>query len=354
MRDGSRGPDHVKQPIRRDSFAILRETMRWRVAVVLSSLIVLLMAFLGSYNASHGFPDTARLAWIVFAVSAAALAALVVLPRGRGGTVFFVAIALVLAIVPAYGYANGRAMQHWAYIVPPVLIFLMRANPAFVLMVAYGFYASFFTAQLAPTIDVIRFSAGYGMLVCFMYTYALLEQRAAAMLRFHSDHDALSNCLNRRTFNESLDQLVARGSSTKRCTFILADIDHFKAINDQHGHLVGDRIITESAAALMRALPAHTPLFRYGGEEFAAMLPDEGESAGAALAERLRLAVQDADFQGIPVTISVGVAEWRAGDGTVDAALGRADRALYDAKRAGRNRVVVESRVGAAPLQRVG
>jgi diguanylate cyclase (GGDEF)-like protein len=344
----------VKQTIRRDSFAILRETMRWRVAVVLSLTIVVLMAFLGGYNASHGFVDTARLAWIVCGVSAAALAALVFLPRGPGGTVFFVVIALVLAVVPAYGLANGRAMQHWAYIVPPVLVFLMRANPAFVLMVAYGVYASAVTAQLVPTIDVIRFSAGYGMLVCFMYTYALLEQRAAAMLRFHSDHDALSNCLNRRTFNESLDELVARGSATKRCTFILADIDHFKAINDQHGHLVGDRIITQTAAALMRALPSGTPLFRYGGEEFAAMLVDEGEDAGAALAERLRLAVQGADFQGVVVALSLGVAEWRAGEGTVDAALGRADRALYAAKRAGRNRVVVDSPLGAAPVQRTG
>ncbi|HET7842784.1 MAG TPA: GGDEF domain-containing protein [Xanthomonadales bacterium] len=329
--------------------------MRWRVAVVLSVLIVVLMAFLGSYNASHGFGDTSRLAWIVCGVAAAALTALLLLPRGPGGTVFFVAIALVLAIVPAYGLANGRAMQHWAYIVPPVLIFLLRPHPAFALMVAYGVYASLVTAQLVPTIDTIRFASGYGMLVCFMYTYALLENRAAAMLRFHSDHDALSNCLNRRTFNEAIDELVARGAQAKRCTFLLADIDHFKAINDQHGHLVGDRVITQAAAALMGALPAGTPLFRYGGEEFAAMLVDGDADAGAALADRLRSAVQAADFQGIPVTVSLGVAEWRAGEGTVDAALGRADRALYAAKRAGRNRVVVDSPLGPAqPAQRAG
>jgi len=328
--------------------------MRWRVAVALACLVSVLMAVLGIYNGQHGFPDTAMMSWVVLAVSGTSLLALLTLPRGPSGTVFFLAIAIVLAIVPTFGLLHGRNMQHWAYILPPVLIFLMRANPALLLMLAYGVYVSAINAQLLPAIDVIRFASGYGMLVCFMYTYALLEQRAAAMLRFHSDHDALSNCFNRRTFNESLDALVARGSGAQRCTFLLADIDHFKSINDQHGHLVGDRVITQVAAALMRALPSGTPLYRYGGEEFAVMLDGEGEAEGGLLAERLRLAVQDADYQGVAVTLSIGVAEWRIGEGTVDAALGRADHALYDAKRAGRNRVVLASRPNLSVVQRVG
>jgi diguanylate cyclase (GGDEF)-like protein len=94
---------------------------------------------------------------------------------------------------------------------------------------------------------------------------------------------------------------------------------------------------------LGRALDAGTPLFRYGGEEFAVVRVGEDERAAARLAERLRDAVATADFQGVAVTVSIGVAEWRSGHGTVDHALGRADRALYAAKRAGRNRVVAES-----------
>ncbi|HET9484919.1 MAG TPA: GGDEF domain-containing protein, partial [Xanthomonadales bacterium] len=202
--------------------------------------------------------------------------------------------------------------------------------------------------RLLPAIEVVRFGAGYGLLVCFMYTYALLQERAGAMLRYHSDHDALSNCLNRRTFNEALDQVARRRGADARCTFLLIDIDHFKSINDQHGHLVGDRVITQVAATLGRELDPGTPLFRYGGEEFAVMLIDAGEPDGVALAERLRGAVAGTDFQGISVTVSVGVAEWRAPLGTLDAALGRADVALYAAKRAGRNRVVGESLASAA------
>jgi diguanylate cyclase (GGDEF)-like protein len=307
---------------------------------VLGILIMLLMLILGTLNVRLGLPDTALLAWIVFAASAASVAALLALPRRLGGTVFFSCIAAILLIVPIYGLENGRNMQHWAYILPPLLVFLLRPGPSLVAMLLYGVYVSAITALLLPMIEVVRFASGYGMMVCFMYTYALLQHRAAAMLRYHSDHDALSNCLNRRTFNEAIDRLASGISKVHRCEFLLLDIDHFKAINDQHGHLVGDRIITQVAAELGRMLDPEAALFRYGGEEFSVMLIDRSDGAGAELAERLRAGVEQSDFQGVRVTLSVGVATWRAGSGKVDAALQKADEALYAAKRAGRNRVV--------------
>ena len=203
--------------------------------------------------------------------------------------------------------------------------------------------ASWITALLLPPIEVVRFSSGYGLMVCFMYTYALLQEQAAKLLRYHSDHDALSNCLNRRTFNEALDRLASGQGGFRSCEFLLIDIDHFKAINDRHGHLVGDRVITQVAAELGRHLLADAPLFRYGGEEFAVMLVDAEEGAGGALAERLRSVIEQGDFQGVKVTISVGVSRWHAGTGKVESALQKADEALYAAKRAGRNRVEVAS-----------
>jgi diguanylate cyclase (GGDEF)-like protein len=329
--------------LRRDSFTQMRDTLRWRVALVLASLIVGLMVVLGVTNTRLGLYDTALLAWIVLAVAGASLLALLRLPRHVGGTIFFSAIALLLVGTMAFGWYVGRPMQHWAYILPPVLIFLLRAGPALIGMIGFGIYATLTTQPLIPGIDTIRFASGYGLLVCFMYTYALLQERAADLLRYHSDHDALSNCLNRRTFNETVEQLGA-SSARRSCTFLLIDIDHFKAINDQYGHLVGDRIITEVAAALGRGLDAGTPLFRYGGEEFAVLLVDAGPGAGADLAERLRARIAAGDFQGLSVGVSIGVAEWRSGmnDG-LNAALDRADRALYAAKRAGRNRVVIDA-----------
>ncbi len=326
--------------LHQDSFITLRDAIRWRVALVLSVLIVVLMIVLGAINTSLGLGDTARLAWGVLAVASANLVALLALSRRLGGTIFFTSIAVILLVVPLYGFENDRNMQHWAYIFPPLLVFLLRPGPSLLAMVAYGIYVSWFTALLLPPIEVVRFASGYGLMVCFMFTYALLQDRAAAMLRYHSDHDALSNCLNRRTFNEALDQLASGRARNRRCEILLLDIDHFKAINDQHGHLVGDRIITEVAAALGRQLDADAALFRYGGEEFSVMLVDRPDGTGPTLAERMRSAIEGSDFQGVKVTISIGTAIWRAGAGKVEAALQRADEALYEAKRAGRNRVV--------------
>src|SRR6478752_4261695 len=126
----------------RDSYSILREELRWRVALVLGVLIVVVMVAIGTLNTELGLPDTANLAWGVLAASAACVVALLLLPRGIGGTVFFVAIAAILIVVPAFGLAHGRNMQHWAYIFPAVVIFLMRPGPSLVAIILYGVYVS--------------------------------------------------------------------------------------------------------------------------------------------------------------------------------------------------------------------
>ena len=331
----------LKSTLRHDSFIILRDRIRWQVALVLGILIMALMPVLAVINTRQHLPDTARLAWFVFAAVTFSVVILLALPRRLGGTIFFSSVGLILLIVPIYGLEHGRNMQHWAFIVPPLLIFLLRPGASLALMLIYGVYVTWTTALLLPMIEVVRFAGGYGLMVCFMASYALLQDRAAQMLRYHSDHDALSNCLNRRTFNEAINQLSTNKTRYASCDFLLLDIDHFKAINDQHGHLVGDRIITQVAAELGRALRPDAPLFRYGGEEFAIMLVDAVEGDALALAERLRGSIGQADFQGVKVTISIGVARWRAGGGKVEATLQKADEALYAAKHAGRNRVIL-------------
>jgi diguanylate cyclase (GGDEF)-like protein len=123
---------------------------------------------------------------------------------------------------------------------------------------------------------------------------------------------------------------------------MMVDIDHFKAINDEYGHQVGDEVIQVVARRLSRlALPGDV-LGRYGGEEFALLVRDPGPDPSAA-AERLRAAVADTPVAtragALDVTVSVGAASLRADDTDIGTLLGRADRNLYEAKRAGRNRV---------------
>jgi diguanylate cyclase (GGDEF)-like protein len=323
-----------------DSLSVLRDTLRWRVALVLSALMTLLMLSLGSLNTQMGYADTALLSWVVGAASLASFAALWVLPRRVSGELFFVVMLLLLVLVPMYSLHFGRPLHLWAFLFPAMVVFVLAPGRALAAMVGYGAYVALALLPLLPSIDIVRFASVYGVLTCFLYTFALLEQRLAVMLRYHSDHDALTNCLNRRTFNETLDALPRAAQPT---AFLLIDIDHFKAINDRQGHLVGDRVITEVAAALGRVLSPGTPLFRYGGEEFAVLLAPADDVAGAALAERIRASAATVLEHGEPLTVSIGVAVWPGPQEAVNAALARADAALYRAKRSGRNRVVIDS-----------
>jgi diguanylate cyclase (GGDEF)-like protein len=330
--------------MRRDSFSRLRDIMGWRVALVLGVLVTLLMVALGILNHRLGQHDMELLSWVLLAVSASSVGALLALPRRLGSRLFHAAIAAMLVAVMVFGWAQGRPMQHWGYIFPPVIAFLLPPWAAFAGMVAFGLLVLASHWPILAMLDLVRFGSAYGLLVCFMVTYALLQEHAARMLRYHSDHDALTNCLNRRTFNEALELLHAEGpAAPSPCAFLLLDIDHFKAVNDQHGHLVGDRVITRVAAELGRELDAGTPLFRYGGEEFAVLLRGGSLADGVALAERLRATVERGRFGELSLTLSVGVAEWRGGKDSLEAALGHADQALYAAKRGGRNRVVAAS-----------
>ncbi|GJE29306.1 GGDEF domain-containing response regulator [Methylobacterium organophilum] len=154
-----------------------------------------------------------------------------------------------------------------------------------------------------------------------------------------AETDPLTGLLNRRAFMQKARDAADRAGSFGQLSAILADIDHFKRINDEHGHDVGDAAIKAVAAVMgEQGLPC-----RYGGEEFAIMLPHRTLAEAEALAGLLRVRAADLRIRGkkgpIRLTCSFGVSEWSEGE-TIDGLLKRADIALYEAKTAGRNRVV--------------
>jgi diguanylate cyclase len=129
------------------------------------------------------------------------------------------------------------------------------------------------------------------------------------------------------------------------CAVLAIDLDLFKQVNDRHGHAAGDTVLQHTAALMRRFTRQHDLVARSGGEEFCVLLPETGADEAAALAERLRAGLQAQPVQHgallVPVTMSVGVSLILPGDASLDAALGRADAALYQAKAAGRNQVCV-------------
>jgi len=158
--------------------------------------------------------------------------------------------------------------------------------------------------------------------------------------------DPLTGCYNRRYFFDSGERELVRAKRYNTSTSILMmDIDRFKKINDTYGHAVGDEILKGFVKICKGILRSHDVLGRIGGEEFAVLLPHTGADEALIAAERLRLSVEQNRIAnnngGINLTVSIGVACVKEESGTVECILKKADHALYEAKREGRNRVKI-------------
>jgi diguanylate cyclase (GGDEF)-like protein len=162
--------------------------------------------------------------------------------------------------------------------------------------------------------------------------------------------DALTQTANRHAFDAELEKLLRRCSQEAApCSLLLLDVDHFKSINDQHGHLVGDAALKAIAQAVQQTVhhgrATDRPLVaRYGGEEFAVLLPDLPLSAALRIAEEIRLAIERLRIPlargELRVTASLGASASPEHGDQPQPLLHAADQALYAAKRAGRNRVL--------------
>src|SRR3954466_10759135 len=151
--------------------------------------------------------------------------------------------------------------------------------------------------------------------------------------------DGLTELANRRSFDRSLDRELQRATRTDgRLSVVLLDIDHFKNLNDTHGHLVGDNVLREIAAALAECGREYDTIARYGGEEFAAVLPGCSSALAVQVADRLRRAVEESSSD-VAVTASAGVATYPYDGVDAGSLLQAADQALYASKRSGRNTV---------------
>jgi diguanylate cyclase (GGDEF)-like protein len=161
-----------------------------------------------------------------------------------------------------------------------------------------------------------------------------VKYRAEAML------DPLTRMLNRNALSrrtaELAQQAAVRGEPI---AVIVGDVDRFKRINDEHGHAVGDAALRDVADALRETLRAFDLVYRTGGEEFVVLLPGASETYATEVAQRLRQAVAERPCGGHALTMSFGVAASDANGFDYDAVFARADRALYEAKRSGRDRV---------------
>jgi two-component system cell cycle response regulator len=234
------------------------------------------------------------------------------------------------------GYEVCRAVQA-ASAVPPPLIFL--------------------TAHGQTTARVAGLDAGAVDYIVKPFAEEELVARVRAALRTkavrdglieRSIRDELTGLLNRRELDVQARGAVKLAERHDRpLAFLLADIDHFKQINDRYGHTAGDQVLREVALRLATACRESDAIGRYGGEEFMLILPETSPEDAATTGDKLRRVLSEREIMvgslGIPVTTSVGVASWEQ-PMTASSLFEAADRALYRAKELGRNRTVLAPR----------
>lgn len=192
--------------------------------------------------------------------------------------------------------------------------------------------------------------------VCMFFPFSVLGAIGYSALeryRKAAETDDLTGLLNRRGLTQVIERDFGR---TGQGAMIVCDIDHFKRVNDGYGHATGDAVIRGLAEEILRLLGPHGCAARIGGEEFVAFLPEADVSDALVLAQALRASFAEREWlaEGIAdrLTISCGVASVAKGEVAMGAPFVRADRALYNAKAAGRNRVVVENFAsGPGPLK---
>ncbi len=216
---------------------------------------------------------------------------------------------------------------------PRVVIVALGVTIAIVLAATFGSHPQWTLDDPAPLVATLALLAGVVSIVWALQA-AELQHRGAAMI------DQLTGLLNRNALIPRFAELSHQARLTRQpVCLLLCDLDNFKAINDEHGHDRGDAALRDMAYELRKRLHSFDLVYRLGGEEFLVVLPGVAEHAGRDVAERLRVAVEQARPAGVAVTVSIGVSAASGERVEYESLFKAADEALYRAKRAGRNRV---------------
>ena len=262
-------------------------------------------------------------------------------------------VLLASGIITAYTWAT--AYEFWRGRSEP----LVSRWPAIFMLFAHGalFLLRTPLAQVLPWsptnqvfdsvwLTVLSFEALLFTIAIAFILLAMAKERTELRHKTAALVDPLTGIANRRAFLEDVMAMSRRQDSEGRSVAVLLiDLDHFKSINDRFGHAVGDRVLQVFVEAASAKLGPGDLIGRLGGEEFAVVLYDSGRDKGLAIAERIRLAFEDAafDVDGRPIggTLSMGIAIAEANLFDIPTVLAQADEALYCAKERGRNRVEI-------------
>lgn len=263
--------------------------------------------------------------------------------RDTRGLSLFVAYFLGLMAGSAV-HVIGAPGEYWLYPAIIANFFFVDRRHALGIAVMALAIALFADDGSRPGIAVALYSVTTIVCALFGYAFAYRVAMQRGQLEGLASRDGLTGLFNRRTLIDELTRARRTFERERRdCGVLMLDLDHFKRINDAHGHPAGDRVLIELARLLKEQVRLSDRVFRYGGEEFVVLAIHTGHEGLLAMAEKLRGKVEReiTDPKGQPVTVSIGGAVLGSGE-AVDDWFARVDAALYAAKNAGRNRTVID------------
>jgi len=333
----------------------LRGVLPDLVSVILANALILVSFLFVLRSVSPGRVQGASVfGWSVVAASMLLLSYATYLQSGMPIRIVILSLAMALLVVQpvlaliAPPRTNRRAKFFTAACLGGIgLTMLVRAG----LATQWGAHADLLGPDFVQFASILLFGV-FGVLSTLGVMWIEIENLRADLARL-AMIDPLTETLNRRAFMLEYERELSRCTREKTgLALAIFDLDHFKDVNDTYGHQVGDQVLRRVADTLRESLRGHDVLGRYGGEEFALLMPGADVPAALAGTERVRLAVGEKPIEAgplsIPLTVSAGVAAYGVNGSDWESLLRSADAALYEAKRGGRNRTVAAQ--GAPPV----
>lgn len=322
----------------RDMVTVYRDKIFIRFTL-LTTIVLGPFVFMALYQARWLMGITASLILISQIVDS------IYMKHGRNPPIPLVVVFLPMILAVAVSIPErGVLALFWAYPAVVMAYFILEKR-----------VANFVTAaMLVVVVPSSSFWLGWDVSLRFFVTLLLTSafgntfsnsiQRVQHRLHELATIDPLTGALNRRAMETRLEELIQQVPVGKQtASMLMIDVDYFKAINDKHGHDVGDQVLQQLVTFLEDTLRNGDDIYRLGGEEFVVLLPRASQDTAMKLAEKLRQSISEAPgLASNPITVSIGVSETGVNDTSADW-LKRCDEALYQAKAEGRNRVILRT-----------
>tara|TARA_R110000737_G_scaffold1063_4_gene3060 strand:- start:1369 stop:2358 length:990 start_codon:yes stop_codon:yes gene_type:complete len=259
----------------------------------------------------------------------------------------FFAIAIVTIVA-----LRGQSHLFWLYPCMIAFFYILPAKPAGIICFIAIALITIILFPSTSAVELLTIMATLFLNASFSYVIFDNYNKTNNRLALLASIDPLTSSGNRRALDNKLEKILAdQNRASSKVSLLLLDLDHFKKINDNYGHANGDIVLVELVELIQKSSRALDALYRYGGEEFILLPLKVDLQEAKQVAEKLRALVERTIFaDDISVTVSIGVAQYRAGE-TAEAWISRADAALYVAKDNGRNRVVVEAEISAEKIR---